>query len=75
MELESVDIHNRDMMKAVVCLCPRLKTIEFDSSSHGSLKEEDVITPDELDSVVNAEQSAWPEVYLYFKKKVIIVVY
>ena len=63
-ELEGVDIRNRDMMKAVVFLCPRLQTIEFNSSSPGPLKEEDVITTDELSSVLNEQQSVWPEVFI-----------
>ena len=70
-ELEGVDIRNRDMMIAVVSLCPRLQTIEFNSSSRGPLKEEDVITTDELGSVLNAQQSVWPEVIIQKYQKVI----
>ena len=62
-ELECVDIRERDMVKAVASLCRKLNIIEFDSTSSGICKGEDVITPDELDSILNAQQSFWPEVF------------
>ena len=64
-ELECIDIRNRDMMKAVVTLCPRLRQIEFDSPKGcAPLKEEEIIGPEELASFLTAQDSVWPEVII-----------
>jgi hypothetical protein len=67
MQLPLVEIRSRKMMQAVTSLCPNLRIVEFDCYRFGITAPSDIMSIQELQSMLTREQSnansCWSKVY------------